>query len=166
MYKLPDMFCLIVFSLRKLVQNWFDYLVYWLISRKLTELTTPMHIARYIRLFKELIFDDEQIKRVPVDVIRDSTCETINKYIYEEIKMNKLTKFPLVSSESIKNKVERGTRLCVESFQYPILNKKVRYRLLHNKNFIPFLNYVILLQLTYYLLDALVQELIPELVKK
>ena len=51
---------------------------------------------------------------------------------------------PKLSKKNIEDTVEKGTRLCLESFQYPILNK----------------------QLSYYLLDAILEELFQELVSQ
>lgn len=137
------MLCLLIFSLRKFVQSWFDYLLYWLISRKLNELTTPVHIAKYIRLFKELIFDDDNSEKIPEDIVRENACKTINEYIYEEIKLEKLVKVPFVSGRKIEETVEKGTRLCVESFQYPVLNKQVRLQFVCGWRFIELFNDII-----------------------
>lgn len=140
-YKFPGTISLLIFSIRKFIENSFDYLVYWIISRKVVELTADESIEKYIRLFKELIFDDDDEENLTSDMLYKNAFDTINQFIYEEIKLDKLKKMPFVPSEKIISTVEKGTELCLESFQYPILNK----------------------QLSYYLLDAIIQELFPEL---
>lgn len=142
-YKLPNTICLIIFSLRKFIQSSFDYLLYKLISKKVGELTTPESIQKYIRLFQELIFDDDaDEEKIPDNKMYSDAFKTINQFIYEEIKLEKFAKIPKVSKKDVELSVEKGTRLWLESFQYPLLNK----------------------QLTYYLLDAILEELFPELI--
>lgn len=51
-YKLPNSICDTIFSIRKLIQNSFDYFIYWILSKKVTSLTSDESIEKFIKIFK------------------------------------------------------------------------------------------------------------------
>ena len=63
------MFCLILFSLKKFIQNYVDYFFYWLISKKINQISEPESLSSYIKLFQG-------------DLIK-----VYNVYIYHQLKM-------------------------------------------------------------------------------
>ncbi|CAF0709444.1 unnamed protein product [Brachionus calyciflorus] len=141
-YKVPSWLALLIFSLRNLIQKSFDSLVFWTVSKKIDEMTQPEALSNYIKLFKELIFENESGKETSEELYNE-TFEMLNEFVDEEF-LGLIHKIPIYSENDIKKTVENGTKLLMESFQYPIWNK----------------------HLTYQLLDALVDELFPELRRK
>ena len=82
-----------------MIQSAFDYFVYWLISRKIAELTTSVNLARYIKQFQELIFDnDDQSPKVSSRQMYENAFTTIKHFIYTETKLDKLVKSKLLKN--------------------------------------------------------------------
>ena len=46
------MLCLALFSLRKFIRTSVDYFFYWLISRKIEEITAPESLSKLVNLFQ------------------------------------------------------------------------------------------------------------------
>jgi len=139
-YKLPTSICLIIFSLRKLIQKLVDYGIYLLVRRKINEFSTPDSLEKLIRLFKDILFETEPQAQQTSQVLHQTAITSLNEYLRVEL-LSKIMKIPMFPNEKVKEKLDEGTILFIESLQYPILNK----------------------QLSYYLFDALLQEMFPEL---
>lgn len=88
---------MIIFSLRNLLESAFNYFVYWLVSKKVAELTTSENLARYIKLFQELIFDEtDESASVTSREMYENAFRTIKQFIYTETKLEKLAKGLLI----------------------------------------------------------------------
>ncbi len=145
-YQLPAAVCLIIFSLRKLLQRPFDYLIRLLITKKVDEFSCPESVELIICLLKELIFFSDGKRRESSDEIHKKTVALTNQYIVDEmlhlliqsnlissylnlfnlkIKFLNFSKASLVSREKLNRGVDIGTHMLLEAFQYPIINKNV-----------------------------------------
>ena len=54
-YQIPSSICIILFAMKKLLQWPFDYLMLFLIKRKIAELSRPESVEQIISLFKGII---------------------------------------------------------------------------------------------------------------
>ena len=105
-YKLPASICLIIFSLRKLIQKLVDYGIYLLVARKINEFSTADSLEKLIRLFKgfilrilfilnssivyynyfvDILFETEPQVQQTSQVLHQTAINSLNEYLDVEL---------------------------------------------------------------------------------
>jgi hypothetical protein len=97
----------------------------------MNDISRPEYLEHLVRLFKEVIFPSNYVLNssqttTDSDELHRKACEQTNQFICDEI-LSFLLKTNQIKKDKLSEKIENGSRLLLEPFQYPILNKNVTF---------------------------------------